>query len=51
MTLTVAFSNFEFFFLFHFQKGFMLVYSREKLKCCFSSFFLQFQEFYLRIES
>lgn len=49
MTLTVAFSNFEFFF--HFQKGFMRVYSREKLKCCFSSFFLQFQEFYLRIES
>lgn len=39
MTLTVAFSNFEFFFLFHFQKGFMLVYSREKLKCCFSFFF------------
>lgn len=50
MTLTVAFSNFEIFF-FDFQKGFMLVYSREKLKCCFSSFFLQFQEFYLRIES
>lgn len=38
MTLTVAFSNFEFFF-FHFQKGFMLVYSREKLKCCFPLFF------------
>lgn len=39
MTLTVAFSNFEFFFFFHFQKGFMLVYSREKLKCGFSFFF------------
>lgn len=38
MTLTVAFSNFEIFF-FDFQKGFMLVYSRKKLKCCFSSFF------------
>lgn len=49
MTLTVAFSKNVFFF-FHFQKGFMLVYSREKLKCCFP-LFLQFQEFYLRIES
>lgn len=38
MTLIIAFSNFEFFF-FHFQKGFMLVYSREILKCCFSFFF------------
>ena len=44
MTLTVAFSNFEIFF-FDFQKGFMLVYSRKKIKCCFSSFFCSFKNF------
>lgn len=49
MTLTVAFSNFEFFF-FIFRKDLCWSIPEKNLNVVFP-FFLQFQEFYLRIES
>lgn len=50
MTLIIAFSNFEFFF-FIFRKDLCGSIPEKNLNVVFPFFFLQFQEFYLRIES